>query len=288
MIRHRLAGPMLLGTRALRLFRVAPRAPSFRIVLLHGVPREQMRAFEALVVRLKETHGLLDPAAAAAWLAGDPPRGARTGGPEPCLLTFDDGFVSNLEAAERVLARHGVRALFFVCPGLIDLSAEAQRMAVAAQVFEGRLSAASLGPEFRLMGWEELARLKALGHAVGAHAMTHRRLAGLPAAELEREITGSRDHIAARLGGPVHWFAYPFGNVESIDRAALAAVGKHFRYCRSGVRGPNTAATPPLALLADQVDLEAPPAYQRLVLEGGLDLRYGTARRRLAGLAAGL
>ena len=36
-----------------------------------------------------------------------------------------------------------------------------------------------------------------------------------------------------------------------------------------------------MAVLADHMDLLAPAVYRKLVLEGGLDIRYQGARRRL-------
>ena len=49
--------------------------------------------------------------------------------------------------------------------------------------------------------------------------------------------------------------------------------------CCSGVAGLNTAATDPLAVLRQNVDLDLSFAYQRFVIEGGMDFVYKGAAR---------
>jgi len=134
------------------------------------------------------------------------------------------------------------------------------------------------------MSWPEVIELAARGHVIGAHGMTHRRLTALGGAELEREIADAGAILSERLGAPSAWFAFPFGDVASVSRPALKAIGRHYRFCRSGVRGLNTHRTERCAVLADAVDLAAPQAYRRVILEGGLDRFYWRARRRLDSL----
>ncbi len=138
-----------------------------------------------------------------------------------------------------------------------------------------------LGPGRRLMTWEEVAELKAMGHAIGAHGMTHARLSGLEGDALRAEIHQSSARIEAMLGAPTPWYAHAFGDVDSVSAGALSMVGEKFPLCRSGVRGVNRPDSPALALRADHVDLAAPPAYARLVAAGGLDALYAGRRRML-------
>jgi peptidoglycan/xylan/chitin deacetylase (PgdA/CDA1 family) len=161
----------------------------------------------------------------------------------------------------------------------MDLPRGEQSAAVAARVFRGTTSDV---PE--LMTWDQVAELAAWGHAIGGHGMNHIRLAGLDPNRLEHEIAGARRGLSERLKRSAEWFAFPFGDIASVDRAALHVIARHFRFCRSGVRGINRAGTPPMAILAEHVDLDAPFAYQRTALEGGLDFRHAAARMRLAGM----
>ena len=281
-LRYTLAGPAHTALRMVNA--VAPgRGRRFRILLVHDVPPATADGFERLVAHVKETHGVLTPEEAAAWLEDGRPATAM--GRTPCLFTFDDGFASNFHVATGALARHGVKAVFFVCPGLIDLATEERRGAIAANVFDGRAGAAEQAAGLGLMGWSELVELTRLGHTVGAHGMTHRRLTRLDGEDLRREVVGAGDILEDRLGRPVSWYAYSFGDIGSLSRPALEVIAGRYRFCRSGVRGTNDADTGALALRADQVDPTSPFAYQKLIAEGGLAFRYGDARRRLDALA---
>ncbi len=46
---------------------------------------------------------------------------------------------------------------------------------------------------------------------IGAHTVSHRRIAALPEDQAWQEIAGSRDRLRQQLGRPVRHFAFPFG-----------------------------------------------------------------------------
>jgi peptidoglycan/xylan/chitin deacetylase (PgdA/CDA1 family) len=272
-LRHFLARPMLAAHLLARSV-MGPHS-GLRILLLHDIPPGEMAAFDALVGWLTASGRLIDPSTAAEYLGG------RATASAPVLLTFDDGFASNLAAATTVLARHHAKAVFFVCPGLVDLAPDVQRAAIAENIFDGQRQAADLPDALRLMTWPEIAFLHGQGHAIGNHTLSHRRLTLLSDAELEAEIAGGAEAVRRHLGIEAEWFAFPFGDISSVNARVLAAAGRRHNFVRSGIRGLNPPGTNRHAMLADHVDLGAPTAYWQLVTEGGLDHRYAEARRRL-------
>ena len=72
-----------------------------------------------------------------------------------------------------------------------------------------------------LMTWAQVRELKAAGHAIGAHSLTHRVLATLDPAAQVREINGSRVALEAILGCRVSSFAYPVGGPAHIDHHSV-------------------------------------------------------------------
>lgn len=277
-LRTLIATPWRLAWSVSRLLVPEP-AGAFRILLFHDVPPARRAAFAALAAGLHGAGRLIGPAEAERRLRGE---GEMVrGGPAPVLITFDDGFASNAEVARDILDPLGIQALFFVCPGLVDMPAGRRRDAIAANIFQGRVTAGDLPSELDLMGWDAIAALAAAGHTIGSHTLSHRRLAGLGPAERAEEVGGAARLLESRLGRCGDWFAYTFGDVDSIDPPGLAEIRRHHRWCRSGVRGLNGAATPPLTLRGDNVDLEASEAWRRMVLAGGLDPFYRRARLAL-------
>ena len=88
-----------------------------RILMLHGVGGAEFGAdtFEQTVAYLKRNFRVITLEAAVAELRDGPSRDAPA-----VVLTFDDGLENNVTVAYPILARHGVPAAFFVCPGLVD------------------------------------------------------------------------------------------------------------------------------------------------------------------------
>lgn len=112
------------------------------------------------------------------------------------LVTFDDGYRDNVVHARPVLDRLGVRAVFFVCTGLLGQRSERPR-------------------EDYLTG-EECDRLAGDGHLIAAHTRTHPHLDRLAPDLARREARDSLDDIAVRYGdGPARLFAYPYGGIPA-------------------------------------------------------------------------
>jgi peptidoglycan/xylan/chitin deacetylase (PgdA/CDA1 family) len=128
-------------------------------------------------------------------------------------ITFDDGNASDARIALPALARRGLAAQFYVCPGLLDR--------------EGYLSTA------------ELRSLLAAGMAIGSHGMLHRPWRRLPAAELHREVFETKDRLEQLLGVPIRQAACPFGAYDRRTLGALAEAGFQRVYTSDG--GPATA-----------------------------------------------
>jgi len=282
-LRYQIAAPWLGARRLINSFKGRPPASAFRILMLHDIPQEQRAAFEALLRALKKTRKILSPEEAENLLDGvSLAQPAEDWGRLPVLISFDDGFQSNFAVAADILAGHGVKALFFVCPELVDLQGEAQAQAIAANIYRGQIDWRQLPQGQRLMTWSELGTLRAMGHTIGAHGMGHRRLNDLAGDALAAEISGAGARIEAELQAPADWYAFAFGSIGSINRAALTAIAQHYKYCRSGVRGVNSETTGRYALLADQIEADLPDSYLGVVLEGGLDGRYRQPARQLS------
>ena len=89
-----------------------------------------------------------------------------------------------------------------------------------------------------------------------------------------------------RLAQETDWYAYAFGDIRSIDRPAIEAIARRFRFCRSGIRGANGRQTNRMAFCADSLSPGAPLSYQKLLIEGAVDIMYGRRRRALETYAA--
>jgi peptidoglycan/xylan/chitin deacetylase (PgdA/CDA1 family) len=114
------------------------------------------------------------------------------------VITFDDGYESNIKIVLPILMRFGFRAEFFVTVSFIGQ------------------------PGF--MNWEDLGHLLALGMSVQSHGLHHRRLTKLSDNELQDELQLSKNLLEVQLTTDVKYLAIPggFTNQQIYREASLA------------------------------------------------------------------
>lgn len=136
--------------------------------------------------------------------------------PRPVLLTFDDGTADQLEVLLPLLRRRGVPAALFAVASFLGRELEYG------------------GGRQRFLSAAELRQLAAAGVEIGLHSFSHRSLAELPPAEVEREMARSFAAFAEQ-GVPVQpALAYPFGAYPRTPGEAREAFFGALR--RAGVR----------------------------------------------------
>jgi len=123
-------------------------------------------------------------------------------------ITFDDGYVSVLEAALPELRRHGFTATMFIVSGRLGGSNEWDE-----------------GPRWPLMSAGQVRELAAAGMEIGSHSTTHVRLADLDARQLKAQVGDSKASLADLAGAPVRGFAYPYGSMDAAARLAVRDAG---------------------------------------------------------------
>lgn len=132
------------------------------------------------------------------WTAGQAYAAYRAG-EDPAnrvILTFDDGYLDNFLYARPVLAKHGIKATFFV---LSD--------------FVGRTNSwnTKCSYEAQHMDWPEMQALIREGHEIGSHGQCHVALTKLSQNVADLELLRSRDTLSKKLGVDITSLAYPYG-----------------------------------------------------------------------------
>jgi len=127
-------------------------------------------------------------------------------------LTFDDGYVDNLDVLVPLLNDYSATATVFVVSGWL-----------------GR--AHPVTPWQRILTKEEVKELHRSGVEIGSHTRTHPDLTTLPFARALDEWTASKDELEDATGAPVTVAAYPYGNagpdaVHACREAGYSAAGR--------------------------------------------------------------
>ena len=115
--------------------------------------------------------------------------------PKPVVISFDDGYRPQFTFALPELRKHG-------WAGVLNLKAEGSDL--YASNVRAMIDA----------GWE-----------LASHTIDHSDLTTLSAAELKREVAGSRRILRREYGVPVRNFCYPAGRYDEATIAAVEAAG---------------------------------------------------------------
>jgi peptidoglycan/xylan/chitin deacetylase (PgdA/CDA1 family) len=128
-----------------------------------------------------------------------------------CGITFDDGYLNNVEHALPVLHHHGFSATCYLVSGQLG----------GSNVWD---HAKGIQPK-ALMQANHARDWLAGGQEVGAHTRTHADLTQLNEAQSRDEITRCKHELEAATGAAVSQFCYPYGHYTARHAAQVQNAG---------------------------------------------------------------
>lgn len=180
------------------------------------------------------------------------------------MLTFDDGYLDNLELALPLLQRFQATACIFITTKWCEAGERQQGTR-----------------KYAMLTWATLRRLANAGVEIGAHTLSHPFLTEIDSEAAWAEIYQSKCEIEDRLGLEVQAFSYPNSKQTPIIRDMVQKAG--YRLAFGGSSGLNYKNT-------DRYNLNRPCVYNfckvpefLLSISTGIDARahYRNARARL-------
>jgi peptidoglycan/xylan/chitin deacetylase (PgdA/CDA1 family) len=126
-------------------------------------------------------------------------------------ITFDDGYVNNLEHAAPVLQALGFSSTCYAVSQLLGKT----------NVWDSELGI----PQVPLMNRTELRQWTACGQEVGAHTRNHVHLNAMDSEAAWEEIALCKTELESVCGGPVEHFCYPYGDFAAIHTGMVEKAG---------------------------------------------------------------
>jgi len=207
-----------------------PPVEGFRVLMYHAIGTsalgDTLGLFSLSPERFRQHMALL-----AGWTHGRVvafDKAVKIGNGCRVAITFDDGYLDNLEVAAPILCGLGLPFTVFVTSEFVRHRKP------------GFLSPAAL---------RTLAALP--GAKIGSHGANHVALTQCDDATLRNELTSSRHYLEDELGREVRTLAYPYGAADHRVRDAALAAGYQLGAC--SLAGINAPERDPLLLARTEV-----------------------------------
>jgi len=126
-------------------------------------------------------------------------------------ITFDDGYLNNLENALPVLQRLGFSSTCYV---VSDLIGKENSWDISVGI-----------PQVPLMSMAQLRQWVQGGQEVGAHTKSHAKLTDITIAECEREVSDCKWLLEQSLGCQINHFCYPYGQFGTVQVDLVKGAG---------------------------------------------------------------
>ncbi len=116
---------------------------------------------------------------------------------KPVLITFDDGYEGIHKYVYPILKEYAFTAIIFVTTGYV-----------------GRYNDwdSSPGPRFRHLDWSHIREMADHGICFGSHGVNHAFLTRRSDTAARYELEASKKCLEDRLGQPIQFFSYPYGD----------------------------------------------------------------------------
>lgn len=258
--------------------------PSFTYVPLtfHNVPFDRLHWFSSVIKFLHQTIGFVSPSDILNYKRN--PFANSVIGPR-LLLTFDDGFYSNKVIADTILDPLDIKAIFFPVTEFIDIPSFSCAEYAQKNFFPTRSINLADG-DLRSMSSNDILCLVRNGHHIGCHTSSHPFLSQLSPEQQFINVNNSRKFLEDLLTDDVHFFAYPFGNISSIDYSVVKIVSSMFDFSFTNIRGNNLFSPSNHLLFRQNISPRYSLFRVLLTILGFFDYKYSKDRDSLALLLA--
>ncbi len=139
---------------------------------------------------------------------------------KPIVITFDDGYADNYLTALPIMEQYGMSATVFVVPSLIGTT--------------------------DYLSWQQVIDMQERNTEIGSHTISHMGMNEINPTEQRREAAESKAVLESKIGAPIQFFAYPYGQFSADAQKILKEAG-YWGAC-SGLAGLNDTKTNSYAL----------------------------------------
>lgn len=210
--------------------------PQLRIITFHHIRKKNFYLLKKNIIRLKKKYTILDPDTFFQIISKKKKLQNNS-----ILITFDDGFYSQKKFAKDVLSKLKIKSIFFIIPNFLKIkNLSSSKIFIKKNILK-TVDIDNFDIYMRNMSFADLKYLSDQGHSIGMHTLNHKKLSIIKNNSiLKNEIDSNFLFFKKILNLKKPFcFAYPFGNVNSINSKSIKIINKKYHYIFSGIRGNN-------------------------------------------------
>lgn len=202
---------------------------SLRVLMFHNI--DDFNAFKNQIFLLKKKWKILSPKDFYKIINGKKKITKRC-----LLLTFDDGFKSNIIVADKILKNEKLKAIIFVPLKFILLKKKLDKK----NFIRNNLKVKSISSNMDSLDIKDLKKFKKLDFVIGSHTFSHVNLKKISnKKKLKFEIVDSANRLQKLLKIKINNFSFTFGRLDDISQKSLKISKNRFNYIFTGIRGEN-------------------------------------------------
>lgn len=254
---------------------------SVTILNYHEIPDKYVENFGLQIEWLNANYKIITPKDLIAYFDGSLKINEHA-----VLITFDDGFLSSYQAAQKFLNVLDIKAIFFIPSMFVTGIKDDWKKTVSNNFFSGSLDLEKISDSLKPMSPSQMQTLINQGHAIGGHTHSHCDISKIISDEkLKKEILDPIKIFENVFKIKLDYFAIPYGRIYHINENSLRKIASNYPFCFSNIRGSNNSLTSRFAIKRQSVSPDMPLKYLGYILEGGLDFYWRDIAKKLDCLA---
>ncbi len=198
------------------------------------------------------------------------------------ILTFDDGFYSNILLERNILKKLKIKAIYFIPTNFILMKKKSQ----CIKFIKNRLKLKNynnLSLKRINMNLGDIIELDKKKHAIGNHTKSHLDFSKITyTKKMKDEIIEIGNKKLEKMIKKRSFFSYPFGRIQDITSESLKIILNNYKFIFLGIRGNNNKfSLKNKIIFRENVSIHHNKMMYLSILNGYFDFLYLFKRKKI-------
>lgn len=238
-----------------------------RVLIFHHIDKENFNKFEIFIDHLDKEWNIITPYEFQNFIINKNKINGKN-----VLITFDDGFISNLYIYKKILKKRNIKSIFFIIKNSL-INNQHKLNIIKKNLLINKKN-------LKFMSYSNILMLNKEKNIIGFHTNNHTNISNINNFnDLKYEIDINTEYSSIN-NDMLNHFAFPFGTIGSLNNN-FTEIKNKFKFLYTGIRGNNLKFNSKKLILRDSIDINDPLDINTSILNGGFDIFYYFKRKLL-------